>query len=110
MAWSTGNREQRGYGREWTHKRLVVLKRDSYLCQCEHCKAEGRTRIATEVDHIMSKARARTAGWSNARIESLDNLQAINKDCHQRKTLEEEGKTLKPRVRIGLDGFPVARK
>ncbi len=100
-------RQQRGYGRAWDKIRLLVLERDNYLCQCERCKAEDATRLATEVDHIVSKAKAHIDGWTNARIESMSNLQAINKYCHQLKTIEEEGHTPKPRRKIGLDGFPI---
>ena len=53
----------------------------------------------------MSKTKARSMGWTDAQIDSPDNLQAINKDCHQRKTREELGGTPKPR--IGMDGYPV---
>lgn len=105
MAWSKLSRQERGYGAEWTKTRLRILKRDCGLCQCRHCKAENRVTPAHEVDHVVSKAKAAKLGWSKARIEADDNLQSINKDCHIRKTMEDEGRTIK--VRIGLDGFPV---
>jgi 5-methylcytosine-specific restriction protein A len=103
--WPTGSRHARGYGAEWDKLRKAVLRRDNYLCQCAHCKAEGRVTMATEVDHVVSKARAKTLGWSQARTEHPDNLQAINSDCHIRKTQEEQGKTMKPK--IGLDGWAI---
>lgn len=107
--WSSVSRHQRGYGTEWNKLRLQVLRRDNGLCQCSQCKGgELRVTVATEVDHIMSKINARALGWSEARIEDMSNLQAINSVCHAHKTLEEQGKPVKPRVRIGLDGFPVA--
>ncbi len=105
--WPTEPRHKRGYGAEWDRVRKLVLKRDEHLCQCGHCKAEGRTTIATEVDHIVSRANAQALGWSKARIEHPNNLQAINSDCHAIKTQEEQGKTVKPKRHIGLDGFPV---
>jgi 5-methylcytosine-specific restriction protein A len=86
------------------------LKRDHYLCQCQHCRAEGRTTLATEVDHVVSRAKAKALGWSEARTESDDNLQSINETCHRRKTQEERGKTFKEKEVIGLDGFPVMRR
>jgi 5-methylcytosine-specific restriction protein A len=108
MPWPTTSRQSRGYGHEWERTRKRILKRDNHLCQCEHCKADSLTRLATEVDHITSKAKAQAMGWSKERIEADDNLQSINSDCHKRKTQEEQGKTLKPKVRIGLDGWPVS--
>ena len=93
------------YGREWRAARERVLYRDKRLCQCKHCKAEGRATAATEVDHIVPIARALKHGWSWTQIHAPDNLQAINRDCHKRKTTEENGG--KPKSKIGLDGFPV---
>ena len=99
MSWSRESRHTRGYGTAWDKLRLAVLKRDSYLCQCTHCKAEKRVTLASEVDHIVSKAKGGT--------DDPDNLQAISKACHKRKTIEEQGGTMKPRVKIGIDGFPI---
>jgi 5-methylcytosine-specific restriction protein A len=105
--WPTESRHKRGYGAKWDHARKFVLKRDGNLCQCVHCKADGRTTLATEVDHIVSRARAQALGWPKERTEHPNNLQAINADCHVRKTQEEQGKTVKPKRHIGLDGFPI---
>ena len=105
--WSTESSHKRGYGAEWRKLREFVLQRDCHLCQCKHCKAEGRTAIATEVDHIVSRATAAKLGWSKERTEHPDNLQAINSDCHVRKTIEEQGKTVKALRKIGIDGFPI---
>ena len=106
-SWPTESRHERGYGTEWDKVRRLVLERDEHLCQCRHCKEEGRTAIATEVDHIVSRANAQALGWSKARAEHSSNLQAINTQCHVRKTQEEQGKTFKPKRHIGLDGFPI---
>jgi 5-methylcytosine-specific restriction protein A len=103
--WSNASRQSRGYGKEWQKLRLVVLKRDRYLCQCQHCKAEGRVTIASEVDHVVSKAQATKLGWLPEQVDHPSNLQAINHDCHVIKTMEEKGH--KPARLIGLDGFPV---
>lgn len=105
MPWPTTSRQSRGYGRAWELKRLRILRRDKYLCQCRHCKAEGRVSPASEVDHIVSKAKARSMGWTEAQIDADSNLQSINRECHRRKTIEDEGRTI-PR-RIGADGFPL---
>lgn len=105
MTWSKLSRQERGYGAEWERTRKRILQRDCGLCQCRHCKAENRVTPAHEVDHIMSKAKAAKLGWSAQRVDADSNLQAINRDCHKRKTIEDEGRKVK--VRIGLDGFPV---
>ena len=93
--WGTKTRQERGYGAAWDKVRQLALARDCGLCQL--CQAKGRPMIATEVDHIVSKAR----GGSDA----LDNLQAICKPCHTQKTAEEVGKKRRPQ--IGADGWPV---
>ena len=103
MTWSTLSRHERGYGKEWTRTRLRILKRDNGLCQCSEC-AGGQLRItvATEVHHIKPKARGGT--------DDMDNLQAINRECHQRETAAEQGRTLKAKVAIADDGWPVRIK
>lgn len=110
MAWSTVSRHKRGYGSDWEKKRKIILKRDNGLCQCEDCRG-GKLRItpATEVDHIIHKAKAKRLGWSDQRIDAEENLQAINSECHKGKTLKEEGKTLKPKTATGFDGYPTDR-
>lgn len=97
--WSTESRHRRGYGSKWDKLRKVVLQRDNGLCQCEDCLG-GRLRltIATEVDHIKPKAIGGT--------DDMNNLRAINKECHKKKTAAEQGRTLKPVIYIGLDGYP----
>ena len=79
------------------------------MCRCARCAEEGRTRVATEVDHVVSRVKGRALGWTEERIESDDNLQAINAECHKRKTQEEMGKSFAPKIRIGMDGFPVRK-
>ena len=74
-----GTAEQRGYGWEWRKLAKAVLERDRYLCQCEDCG--GKRLPATEVDHKTPKSRGGT--------DDFDNLQAINDDCHRRKTQRE---------------------
>jgi 5-methylcytosine-specific restriction protein A len=60
---------------------------------------EGRVTNANIVDHILSKAKGGK--------DTDKNCEAICKPCHDRKTIEETGKTYKPKVKIGLDGFPM---
>lgn len=74
-----GTRQQRGYGAEWERTRKRVLVRDEYLCQ--PCQRAGRDRLATDVDHVIPKARGGTDG--------LGNLQAICRTCHREKTAAE---------------------
>lgn len=68
-------------GRPWRRKRDAVMARDKRLCRCEECAKTGRLRIADEVDHIIPLSQGGT--------DDLDNLQAINRDCHRAKTARE---------------------
>lgn len=99
------SRQARGYGARWGALRLLVLKRDFYLCQCATCKARGAIKPATEVDHIVSKARWLRQHGSLEGVDELSNLQAINSVCHSIKTIEERGH--KVALRVGDDGYPI---
>jgi 5-methylcytosine-specific restriction protein A len=103
MVWGTSSRQSRGYGAAWEKLRLTILTRDCGLCQ--PCKKTGKLTTATEVDHIISKAKAKQMGWPAARIDGQGNLQSICTPCHKTKTQEERGFVLKPE--IGPDGWPV---
>lgn len=108
MAWSTESRHKRGYGSAWDKLRAQVLKRDGYLCQCAECKGGAlRLTVANEVDHVVSKAAWLRQYRTMTGVDGPSNLQAIGRECHKRKTIEETGKTFTPRVRIGADGYPV---
>ncbi len=76
-----GTTKERGYAGDWKRRRLRILKRDNYVCQCDRCKAQGIVRPAHEVDHIVNLAQ----GGSDADR----NLQAINTECHRLKTQRE---------------------
>jgi len=69
----------RGYGSRWRKLRLLVMRRDQYLCQT--CLTTGRHTTATEVDHVTPKS----AGGS----DDPANLVAICHACHITKTLRE---------------------
>jgi 5-methylcytosine-specific restriction protein A len=97
MAWSKESRHQRGYGTAWNKFRLHILERDCYLCQT--CRREGRVTNANIVDHILSKAKGGK--------DTEQNCEAICKPCHDKKTIEEQGKQYREKVTIGIDGFPV---
>ena len=106
MAWSKESRHARGYGTAWDKLRTRILKRDSFLCQCDRCKGgEMRTTLATEVNHIVSKAEAERLGWTAVQVDHPSNLQAINHDCHVRVTQEQLGH--QPRHPTAADGWPM---
>lgn len=77
-------------GRPWRRLRDAVLKRDCYLCQCQDCKAAGLPLLADEVDHIVPIAEGGTDAESN--------LQAMNRDCHAKKTAQEAARGVRRRV------------
>lgn len=79
-----GNRHQRGYGSYWDKLRPMILRRDDYACRCERCQASAWPREASEVDHIVPKARGGT--------DDPSNLQAMHPECHERKTQRERGR------------------
>ncbi len=82
-AWATSKRAERTglSGRPWRRLRDQILRRDSYLCQCDECKRLGRLLPANEVDHVIP--------LSQGGSDSPDNLRAINRDCHRAKTQRE---------------------
>jgi 5-methylcytosine-specific restriction protein A len=82
-----GNRHQRGYGWEHEKSRERVFARDEHLCQ--PCLRAGFVRVGTHCDHVISKAEARSLGWSEEQIESDSNKQCICVDCHASKTARE---------------------
>lgn len=79
-------------GAAWRKLRESVLALEPL---CRHCKAMGVTACATEIDHKDN----------NAANNDPDNLQALCKSCHSRKTQADMGK----RVSMGHDknGMPL---
>jgi 5-methylcytosine-specific restriction protein A len=80
--WHTTSKEsshRRGYGAAWRRLREVILNRDGGLCQV--CLNDGIITIATEVDHIISKA--------NGGTNDEYNLQSICSPHHNEKTAKE---------------------
>jgi 5-methylcytosine-specific restriction protein A len=80
--------------------RALQTIRRRYLAEnplCVHCEKQGRSRIATEVDHIEPLYK----GGS----ESDDNRQGLCMSCHEAKTLKDMGHKVKRR--FGPDGFPL---
>jgi 5-methylcytosine-specific restriction protein A len=112
VPWPTTSRQSRGYGSDWDKRRLRILERDGYLCQCAECKTHERTTgtpglEASEVHHLVSKAIARIRGWTDEQIDDDSNLSSRNTECHKRETITANGGTPKPKRIIGLDGFPI---
>lgn len=79
MAEAYPSRHERGYDSKWVKLRANILARDLYLCQ--HCLDKGRPTPATDVDHITPK--------SKGGDDAPDNLQALCRECHNRKTRDE---------------------
>lgn len=98
-------RQERGYGAAWDRLRLVILKRDGYRCRCEDCRRTGALKPAGQVDHVTSKAEWLKRHGNLDGVDDPTNLQAIHKDCHDRKNVREMGHT----VRGGADarGLPL---
>lgn len=94
--WHRTSRQSRGYGAAWQRARAQALHRDKHLCQ--PCLTQGRVTPATEVDHITPKAKGGT--------DDMANLRSTCTPCHQAKTAEENGRTLRPKRKIGADGWP----
>jgi 5-methylcytosine-specific restriction protein A len=96
--WQRGNYDPEGpYGKGWKKKRARILRRDGYRCQCDDCRITGNPRPATEVDHKVPVEQGGTNDDSN--------LQAINGECHKRKTKLDEGK--QPGYGCTDTGFPL---
>jgi 5-methylcytosine-specific restriction enzyme A len=70
-----GSAAARGYGGEWRRIRNRFIRAHPV---CEHCAREGRTTIATEVDHVIPLSKGGT--------HADENLSALCHSCHMRKT------------------------
>lgn len=103
MAWKRGNPAERGYGWQWQKLRKVMLAQDPL---CRTCREQGKVTAAQELDHIVPKAEGGT--------DDPANLAPICKPCHKEKTAHEsaraQGRTIKPRLTFGADGWPIARR
>jgi 5-methylcytosine-specific restriction enzyme A len=64
---------------------------------CVECDKAGRTRLGTQLDHILALV--------NGGEDTDDNRQLLCDDCHSAKTAIDIGYTRKPE--IGADGYPV---
>jgi len=77
-ATTRGTRTQRGYGWAWEQLRARILKAEPL---CRACRAEGRSVVATTVDHIKPKHKGGT--------DDEGNLQPLCEPCHKAKTARE---------------------
>lgn len=82
-----GNRHKRGYGTEWEHTRKRIAERANGLC--EPHLAQGLVHQGNECDHKISKAEARSLGWTTRQIEADENLQWVCTTYHREKTARE---------------------
>ena len=105
MVWSKESRQARGYDKKWDRIRQQVIKRD--YGQCQECKRQGRVTVGREVDHIVSKAKSKVLGWTRSMVDALSNLELLCKRCHDEKTARDEGRIYRPKMEIGLDGWPI---
>ncbi len=73
------SRQERGYGRSWEIRRVLILQRDKYICQ--ECRRKGIATRASTVDHVIAKAHGGT--------DDDDNLESLCWPCHRTKTGKE---------------------
>lgn len=92
--WSDKTPHARGYGKAHYRRRAALLAREPL---CRTCWAGGIAMAATDMDHIIPKAKGGGDGW--------ENLEPLCRQCHKTKTADEN--RAKPRTRIGSDGWPV---
>ncbi len=54
---------------------------------CAECRLAGRVTLATEVDHIVAHKGDESLFW-----DFQDNVRALCKSCHSKKTARENGR------------------
>jgi 5-methylcytosine-specific restriction protein A len=77
------NAADRGYDRDWQKYRIQYL-RDHPWCVCPECR-KGKPLKANVVDHITPHRGNKELFWARW------NHQPMNKMCHDRKTVEQDG-------------------
>lgn len=82
------------------------MERDFYLCQCSECAKRQVPLPAHEVNHKTPKAEAERLGWTQEQMDAPSNLEAVNRECHKRITMQQKGHRPKPRG-VGCDGWPM---
>lgn len=83
-----GSSTRQGYGQAWRRARAQWL-RDHPLC--EQCKREGRTTLATVVDHVLPHRGDQALFWNQ------NNWQSMCKPDHDAKTMRESVSPLRTR-------------
>ena len=80
-----GSSTQRGYNYAWQKASRAYLA-EHPLCECEDCDAgRKRVRVASVVDHKVPHRGDQALFWDRT------NWQAMHKQCHDRKTVREDG-------------------
>lgn len=69
---------------------------------CVRCEAKGIVREAAQLDHVQAFVR----GGKESR-DAFAGKQGLCAECHAEKTAEDLGHKYRPRVRIGVDGWPI---
>lgn len=77
-----GTAAQRGYNYKWQKAREVYLKQNPL---CVTCDKDGEVTAATVVDHIIPHKGDQGLFWD------VKNWQPLCKQCHDRKTVLEDG-------------------
>jgi 5-methylcytosine-specific restriction protein A len=72
---------RRGYGHRWRQIRLDHLRHNPL---CVECLRDGRSIAATDVDHVVARARGGT--------DAPTNLQSLCHTHHSSKTAREDGR------------------
>lgn len=86
MAWDTSNRKAR-LPADWQTRRLRVLRRDGYKCQARDSTGTQCGAPANQADHIKP-----------GDDHSLENLQALCRWHHARKSAKEGVAARRPRA------------
>ena len=84
-------------GRALQRQRERVWLRDQGLCA--RCGLITTFPSGFELDHRVALA--------NEGTNDDDNMQVLHHECHEAKTNEDLG--YKPKIAIGVDGFPIER-
>ena len=74
---------ERGYGYEWQLASKRFLRAQPW-CVCDECRA-GKALRANTVDHIIPHRGNQELFWK------VSNWQPMNKMCHDRKTVAQDG-------------------
>jgi 5-methylcytosine-specific restriction enzyme A len=87
-----GTANERGYTYRWQKYRESFLKRNPV---CVICELEGIIEPATVVDHIIPHRGDHKLFWDAV------NHQSLCKECHDRKTVENDGGLGRSAVKMG---------